>query len=160
MDDLPVQPGIYALILKLNESKTITVGRLGALEMSAGFYVYSGSARGPGGLRGRLSRHIWRQGKFHWHIDYLAVHAVVQGYAYYVLGDKEEVAITTECAWSQALISMPGAVIPALKFGASDCRSGCPAHLVHYPESSFLISLPEVLNPAADRGVFRFRVFR
>jgi Uri superfamily endonuclease len=35
-----------------------------------------------------------------------------------------------ECAWAQTLAGLPGAFIPASRFGASDCR--CPAHLIHF----------------------------
>jgi len=38
-----------------------------------------------------------------------------------------------ECLWSQALAKLPDARISAPKFGASDCRSGCCAHLVAFP---------------------------
>ncbi len=39
-------------------------------------------------------------------------------------------ATPLECRWSQALAELPGACVPLPGFGASDCRLGCPAHLV------------------------------
>ena len=148
MDDLPVQPGTYALILELVESRTLEVGQLGGFTFPAGFYVYMGSARGPGGLRGRLSRHLRWNGKPHWHIDHLATLAVMRGYVFFVFGCKEGGFRPTECAWSQALITLPGAAIPAPKFGASDCQAGCPAHLVHFPILRSWEELSAVLKPS------------
>jgi Uri superfamily endonuclease len=154
MDDLPVQTGTYALILVLGESRTLAIGRLGVFYFPAGFYVYLGSARGPGGLRGRLRRHLRGDGKFHWHIDYLAALADVRGYVILVFGLEEAGFRPTECAWCQALIALPDATIPAPRFGASDCQSGCPAHLVHFPDNRFLDLLPTVLNPVGYTSDF------
>lgn len=154
MDDLPVKTGTYALILELGESRTLEIGRLGAFYFPAGFYVYLGSARGPGGLRGRLRRHLRGDGKCHWHIDYLAALAVVRGYVVLVFELERAGFRPTECAWSQALIAAPTAAIPAPRFGASDCKSGCPAHLVHFPDNRFLDLLPTVFNPVGDTSDF------
>jgi Uri superfamily endonuclease len=49
--------GTYALLLKLDKQERITVGRLGTFGFPAGYYLYVGSALGPGGLRARLARH-------------------------------------------------------------------------------------------------------
>ena len=49
----------------------ILVGRLGALPVEPGFYVYVGSAFGPGGLERRVGRHATTEKKHRWHIDYL-----------------------------------------------------------------------------------------
>jgi Uri superfamily endonuclease len=148
MDDLPVQPGTYALILQLAESKPLNVGKLGRFEPPPGIYVYLGSARGPGGLRGRLGRHLRGDGKRHWHIDHLVSVSVVKGIGYIGLGAGVTGCSPTECSWSQAILVLPGASIPIPKFGASDCRSGCPAHLIHFAETGFLDELPTDLYPS------------
>jgi hypothetical protein len=41
-----------------------------------------------------------------------------------------------ECLWSQILTKKSGAFIPRAGFGASDCRNGCPAHLIGFHELS------------------------
>jgi len=51
------EPGTYALLLKLDKQERITVGRLGTFDFPAGYYLYVGSALGPGGLQARLARH-------------------------------------------------------------------------------------------------------
>lgn len=116
--------GTYALLLRLDAPQRVVVGALGALAFPGGWYLYLGSARGPGGLAARLARHRRRGDKrFHWHIDYLrAVMALVEVWT--------STDATHECRWATAAATLPGAKVVAPGFGASDCR--CPAHLFHY----------------------------
>ncbi len=128
MDNLPVQPGSYTLVLRLRESRRITVGRLGEFDFLAGYYLYFGSARGPGGVRARLGRHLRGDGKTRWHIDYLRAAAQVWGYGYQLEG-PENFQPPFECWGSQKLAARPEFDVIIPKFGASDCAAGCPAHL-------------------------------
>ena len=125
---IPSDSGAYALWLKLRHSHQIQVGQLGEFTFLAGDYIYLGSARGPGGLRARLGRHLRGNGKIHWHIDYLRTVGDVRGYCYATTNALHRLPM--ECWWSQTLAALPGATIPAEGFGASDCRSGCRAHLI------------------------------
>jgi Uri superfamily endonuclease len=119
-------PGTYALILHSSQACRLKVGRLGEMQVWPGFYIYTGSAFGPGGLQGRLAHHLRPPVAPHWHIDYLRQAAeVVEVWA--AEGPEKR-----EHAWAQALTACPGCSIPLLRFGASDCR--CPAHLVYLPE--------------------------
>jgi Uri superfamily endonuclease len=52
------RPGTYALLLSSAADGVIRVGRLGDLRLQPGFYVYVGSALGPGGVRARLAHHM------------------------------------------------------------------------------------------------------
>jgi Uri superfamily endonuclease len=117
--------GTYALLLHLDAPRTVQVGALGALAFPAGWYLYVGSARGPGGLAARLARHRRQAGKrFHWHIDYVrAVTRLVQVWTRSGNGRQE-------CDWATAAATLPGARVIAPRFGASDCR--CPSHLFHF----------------------------
>ena len=134
---LPTTPGAYALQLVLYESHEIRAGRLGRATLPPGDYLYFGSANGSGGIRGRLGRHLCGGQRTHWHIDYLRSCARIQGYYYLALsklsqtGERSEARL--ECLWSQEIASLPGAFVPLPGFGASDCRSGCPAHLLAFP---------------------------
>lgn len=114
------EPGTYVLILHSETATRVRVGRWGELEVRPGYYLYVGSAFGPGGLRSRVSRHA-RKGKVkHWHVDYL----------------REVTELTTiwysyeskhlEHEWAQALAGLPG-IEPVKGFGCSDCT--CDAHL-------------------------------
>ena len=122
------EAGTYVVALWLGTDQTISVGRLGEIEFPPGWYLYVGSALGPGGLRARLTRHRRRlkTGKrAHWHVDYLREHAAWGG----AWGCYSQQRL--ECVWANALRRLPEVEIVAPGFGASDCR--CPAHLVRVP---------------------------
>ncbi len=118
------QPGTYALILHLPSGRTIEVGRLGAIDFKAGFYTYAGSALGPGGLRGRLSRHLRVQNRPHWHIDYLRMTASLET-IWYLPGETR-----LECGWARTLQQLAGSAPFIGGFGSSDCR--CESHLAFF----------------------------
>ena len=65
------QPGTYALIFSAGHKRQLEIGKLGTFELIPGFYIYVGSAFGPGGLKARIGHHRKRPGQPHWHIDYL-----------------------------------------------------------------------------------------
>ncbi|WP_198005606.1 GIY-YIG nuclease family protein [Thioalkalivibrio thiocyanodenitrificans] len=110
----------YQLLIHVDEPVTVRVGRLGECAFAPGFYVYTGSARR--GMKARLTRHLSKDKRLHWHIDHLLADAhatVVDVHLYF----------EPECAVNQRT---PG-TIPAPGFGASDCRAGCGAHLKRLP---------------------------
>lgn len=51
-------PGTYALLLRLREQTPICVGAQGEIVFPQGYYVYVGSAFGPGGVRRRVAHHL------------------------------------------------------------------------------------------------------
>jgi len=142
LDDLPIAGGVYALHLYLDRSIRLRVGRSGEFTFPTGYYIYLGSARGPGGIRARLGRHLRGGMAQHWHIDMLREVTSVAAYYYEICEKKNHEPLDLECRWSQNLASLPGSWIPAPGFGASDCRSRCPAHLVGFK------NLPE--TPLSD----------
>ena len=125
MLSIPSNKGTYGLYLCLTRSKTIIIGKLGQFDFPRGAYIYIGSARGSGGLRSRLERHLHGSTRNHWHIDYLRKDAEVQGFLYLINNRNYE------CLWVQALIELSGAYIPAPGFGSSDCHK-CRAHLIAF----------------------------
>lgn len=68
---MKAKSGTYALILEAKNEKQVQIGHWGILDIKIGYYLYIGSAFGPGGIKSRVSRHF-KQKKPHWHIDYLA----------------------------------------------------------------------------------------
>lgn len=71
MSSIPSSKGLYLLLLKLERKVNVKIGKLGCFKLPSGFYVYVGSAKGPGGLRARILRHLKLRKKKKWHIDYL-----------------------------------------------------------------------------------------
>ena len=123
---LPSTPGSYCLLLFLSHRSTIQIGRLGLMAFKRGYYLYLGSAFGPGGVRARIQRHLMNDKKHHWHIDYLREQAKVK-------------AVWVDCAsgnmehrWAQELMDNTIECEPILKFGCSDCT--CPSHLFYFKE--------------------------
>ena len=140
---LPSSAGVYVLHLTVASPQCITIGRLGQFNLPASHYFYVGSARGAGGLRARVGRHLRGDSARHWHIDYLRGIAEVQN-VFYTVAD-----MNLECEWSQVLARLSGAFIPVPHFGSSDCRSGCAAHLIAFSYRLRLASLLEEL-PASE----------
>lgn len=117
--------GTYLLVLKLKKDQKIQPGKLQKIHFRNGIYLYIGRARR--GLQGRLKRHLRKEKKLFWHIDYLLQKAEV-----------EEVWIKRdfldECRMARKIkILFKDAVFPANKFGSSDC--GCISHLIYLPRS-------------------------
>ncbi len=121
---LPDELGTYVLLLHLPARRVLRVGALGPVTFSRGHYAYVGSARGPGGLRGRLQHHLRRGETPHWHVDYFRAVAAVRR-VWFRVGEED-----LEHAWSKVLGALPGATVPARRLGATDCR--CPAHLFRF----------------------------
>ena len=119
-------PGAYALILHATDTRPIAIGRLGEMTVRPGYYVYVGSALGPGGLGGRLRRHLSGAGKLHWHVDYLRQVAEIVDIWHTVGAERHE------HVWAHVIQHMAGATIPMRGFGASDCA--CAAHLFHFAD--------------------------
>jgi Uri superfamily endonuclease len=113
------------LQVKLKNRTILKIGALGEHELEPGRYLYVGSARR--GIEARVARHErlarTKTGRTHWHIDYLLTHPQCRLTRVEVLPGAEE------CAVSQRIARRGGATAPIPGFGASDCRSECPAHL-------------------------------
>jgi len=119
------EPGIYTILLTLDKAQEIVVGSLGTIAFAAGYYAYTGSARGSGGCK-RVDRHIrvmqGIESTRRWHIDYLLHKARFQ-----------EVFITKTTRDLECMIASKVAerLRPVKGFGCTDC--GCISHL-HYAD--------------------------
>ncbi len=118
---LPAVPGSYVLEFCLEEEIGIRPGKFGAIRLGPGRLRYYGSARGPGGVRARVARHLGGRGRRHWHVDWLLARTAVRR-AMVELG-------ATECDLVRRDLESGRWVVAATGFGSSDCRS-CPAHLL------------------------------
>jgi Uri superfamily endonuclease len=120
------RPGTYALLLSSAADAVIQIGRLGDLRLQPGYYVYVGSALGPGGVRGRLGHHMRPANRTHWHIDYLRAKTILE--AVWFCDNRK----SREHDWAKRFAAMPGASVPMAGFGASDCD--CESHLFYFEE--------------------------
>jgi Uri superfamily endonuclease len=130
--------GIYLLLLRLDESQRISIGRSGTRHFARGFYTYVGSALN--GLEARVNRHFNRNKKHHWHIDYLLDKARIYDVILIPVQAK------LECALAGALKEN----LPCIcRFGSSDCR--CAGHLFFAEEGNEMET--RVTNALADLGL-------
>jgi Uri superfamily endonuclease len=113
--------GTYVLIMRCRKSIRTKVGQLGNMQLRPGFYIYVGSAQGPGGIDARVTRHRRREKKLHWHIDYLRRHtALIETWTMAGVVNREH-------DWTAALSARYESAHD--RFGASDCR--CDSHLFY-----------------------------
>ena len=124
--------GIYTLLLFLPKEVTLDIGKLGKQRFPMGYYTYTGSALGKGAssLKHRIARHLRKDKRKFWHIDYLLADENVSVEAVIVAETNENM----ECKTNQHIKTIMGAKVPVKGFGASDCRKNCESHLLYFPE--------------------------
>jgi len=119
-------PGCYSIVLKLLRDRQIEPGRLGLVSFPKGYYVYTG--RDARNVQARIQRHMKKEKRVRWHIDYVTSDEFVR----FVEAVLHRTSAVRECDINRKILSMPGARIVALGFGASDCRHRCESHLVYF----------------------------
>lgn len=119
---IPRRSGTYVIAVELSRSAVVRLARASPVALGAGRYLYCGSAKGPGGLRARVGRHVRRRKPVRWHIDQLTEVGTVVGVWLFTEG-------SSECDLMAALSDFP---VPIPGFGSSDCRR-CRSHLVRWP---------------------------
>ena len=108
--------GSYVLVLHLNKTTPIKIGKKGKQVFPQGWYVYCGSALN--GIEQRVQRHLRIKKKMHWHIDYLLKSAPVSKVLY--TENQKYPECTLAELFNKKLRPVPG-------FGCSDCQ--CISHL-------------------------------
>ena len=129
--DFPTK-GIYTLLIFVSKEICLKVGKLGERRFLMGHYTYTGSALGKGAssLKHRISRHVRKEKRNFWHIDFLLA--------------NENATITTivaaqtnqklECKLTSHIKREGRAEILVKRFGASDCRENCGSHLLFHQD--------------------------
>lgn len=122
-----MEKGTYCLIFKIGDLK-LKVKSGKEFSLKSGYYVYVGSAFGSGGIDKRVGRHLRKEKKKHWHIDYVTTTESFKPVT--VLKFK---GLKVECQIASFLQKREE---PVLGFGSSDCK--CPSHLfkVKSPEDA------------------------
>ena len=127
-EKLTKEKGTYILFLQADKDTKIDVGYLDVVSFKKGYYIYIGSALGPGGLESRLVRHLAKKKKAHWHIDYLTVNPNFESISYMEIFSLEKIECTiNDILQEEVLSGKQFSIIP--NFGSSDC--GCKSHLIY-----------------------------
>ena len=116
--------GTYCLLIKVNNTFEKHIGALGKIKFEKGFYAYIGSAMNS--IEARVKRHLRKEKKKHWHIDYLMESRSAKIKKIYI----KESQTKEECKVAKKIESIANEVIE--KFGASDCE--CKGHLFRVDE--------------------------
>jgi len=111
----------YCLIIQLSQDSTIKIGKIGEIEFKKGYYVYVGSALNS--IDSRIRRHLSKEKKLFWHIDYLlkSPNSNVKEVILERSPEKWECDVAME-------ISKKGTSTD--RFGCSDCK--CSSHLFYF----------------------------
>jgi Uri superfamily endonuclease len=108
--------GAYLLLIQLKKDTRIRIGKLGVISFKEGYYLYVGSALN--GLDQRIRRHIRKQKKNYWHIDYFLDSSQIISVYYKESVQREECSIAH---------TFETTLYPISGFGCSDCN--CRSHL-------------------------------
>jgi Uri superfamily endonuclease len=111
------------------------VGSLGRIRFARGYYSYVGSARR--GMRSRIARHLAREKRKRWHIDWLTTQPCVVPLSV-VSTDRTGL----ECGMAAVLSSRTNLRVEG--FGCSDC--GCRSHLYYFSNNDALAAALEGLR--------------
>jgi len=118
--------GAYILIMNVSKAHNISIGSIGTVVVDPGYYLYAGS--GMNGLSARISRHLRKRKRMHWHVDFLReISSKVKAYPVRSPHNIEDNIVL-------ALAEVFPGVIPG--FGASD--SSQVTHLFYSPSDPFL----------------------
>lgn len=122
--------GIYTLIVFLSNDTQLKVGKLGIQTFPAGYYTYTGSALGKGAssLKQRVTRHLKKQKRKFWHIDFLLAHENATIITIIAVQTSRKL----ECKMNQYIRERLKTKIPVVGFGASDCKENCKSHLLFF----------------------------
>jgi Uri superfamily endonuclease len=115
--------GVYSLLIELKKNQKIKIGNLGKFEFPKGFYIYTGSAMNS--LEKRIDRHLRKNKKKFWHIDYLLSNKNAQIISILKIKTKERI----ECKLNKEIFKNLKGKILIKKFGSSDCN--CKSHLIY-----------------------------
>ena len=138
--------GCYCLIINLDKTSEIDIGKLGKFNFNKGYYIYVGSAMNS--LTARIKRHLSEEKKIHWHIDYLLKNgnAEISDVIYNVSDEKIECELSEEISAKSEGIT---------GFGCSDCN--CESHLYYLKNRKEAI---ECVENAYDSIAMEYKVLR
>ena len=127
-----IMKGSYLLIILSDQDKKIKIGKLGIVFFKKGYYIYVGSALN--GIEQRVNRHLRKNKKIFWHIDYLLKQAKIINVYYKESNQRQECIIAGYFTDLKSIIG----------FGCSDCK--CKSHLFYTNDKNILIQKLKTLK--------------
>ena len=125
--------GIYTIIIFLSKKLSVSIVKLGVHKFPMGYYTYTGSAIGSSvSLESRVSRHMQKEKRRHWHIDFLLANedASVIGVVAALTHKK------LECDMNRYIKTKSKAKVCVTGFGSTDCKKNCGSHLLYFGEEN------------------------
>jgi len=141
--------GIYCLLIRLEGSACVRIGKIGIRFFKKGVYIYVGSATGigPTSLEGRIGRHVKKNKRCYWHIDYfLKTDEALIKYAIFSKADA-----ILECNMVKCIEKYLEIEYPVKEFGSSDCS--CFAHIFRVKRESEIHILNELKKIYQELGL-------
>ena len=123
--------GTYLFIFLLKGDLKIETRGGRRFFLPKGVYIYVGSAFGSGGIEVRVKRHLKRDKKLHWHLDWVTTSEEFQ-----FLDCVPFYNLRWECKIASFLQGLE-IFEPIEGFGSTDCS--CPSHLFRLKNSERLI---------------------
>ncbi|ADY72939.1 protein of unknown function DUF123 [Desulfurobacterium thermolithotrophum DSM 11699] len=121
--ELPETKGTYCILFVI-DTLLFKVKSGKQFLLKKGVYVYVGSAFGSGGLRKRISRHLRKKKKKHWHLDFISTDSSFKVLEIWIIEDRK-----LECSLANSISETEK---PVIGFGSTDCN--CPSHLFRVSE--------------------------
>ena len=118
----PSAPGAYVLLIGLAVPVEVALPGKPKTTLGPSRYLYCGSAKGPGGIRARLARHMRIEKSIRWHVDRLTKVGTVIGAWTFPGGNECDLVRTL----SHLSFPIPG-------FGNTDCPK-CQSHLLRWQD--------------------------
>ena len=139
--------GSYCLLFEVDSDLKVKVRNGRNFQIKRGIYIYCGSAFGGGGVKRRVLRHLKRDKKEHWHIDFLTTRDETEFIGFWIFEGKR-----CECEIAGKISNFGEAV---KGFGSTDCR--CESHLfkvedLNPVEEIFRELEGKLLNPEEVKG--------
>jgi Uri superfamily endonuclease len=117
----PSSNRVYILLIRVKNNENILVGKLGDIDFKKGLYVYIGSAQNN--LEVRIKRHLRKNKRIFWHVDYLLSHQCTEVLEVWIANGIKECEVAKKLCEEVSLFK------GIRNFGSSDCR--CLSHLFY-----------------------------
>lgn len=140
------ESGIYILEIFASTNFSIPHKKFNKITFPKGWYYYIGSAQKN--LSSRIQRHLAKEKKLFWHIDYLTTINTNVIRNIFIVEQKEKMY---ECILTNIIVDELNLESKAIGFGNSDCTS-CKSHLLYSKQKIY----KKIFSRIADAKSYKF----